>query len=219
MFFRHACYVPEGEDWFASFRKHDNRRIDEQRTLMIFEGFRQQWIEVDDILINCVMGGSGPPLLLLHGYPQTHLIWRKVAHRLAQSFTVVATDLRGYGGSSKPAGLPDHSNYSKRAMAKDQIAIMRQLGFDRFFLCGHDRGGRVAHRLAVDHPEAVEKLILLDIAPTKAMYEGTSMAFARDYYHWFFLIQPAPYPETLIGRAPEAFLRHHMARFADLTPF
>ena len=165
------------------------------------------------------MGGSGPPLLLLHGYPQTYLIWRSLAPRLAQTFTVVASDLRGYGASSKPPGLPDHSNYSKRTMALDQVEMMRRLGFERFLLCGHDRGGRVGHRLATDHPDRVEKLAVLDIAPTRAMYEGTSQVFARAYYHWFFLIQPAPFPETLIGAAPEAFLHHHMMRFAGLAPF
>jgi len=185
----------------------------------MFEGFRRERIKVDEIEINLVTGGSGPPLLLLHGYPQTHLIWRKVAPRLAQTFTVVATDLRGYGDSSKPAGQPDHSDYAKRAMADDQVAVMQALGFERFALCGHDRGGRVGHRLAVDHPERVEKLAVLDISPTLAMYQGTDMSFARAYYHWFFLIQPAPYPETLIGGAPEVFLRHHMTRFAGLAPF
>jgi len=185
----------------------------------MFEDFRREKITIDDIEINLVVGGSGPPLLLLHGYPQTHIIWRMIAPGLARSFTVIATDLRGYGDSSKPAGLPDHSNYSKRAMADDQVGVMRQLGFDSFLLCGHDRGGRVAHRLATDYPELVEKLVVLDIAPTKAMYERTTMTFAQAYYHWFFLIQAAPYPETLIGRAPEAFLHHHMTRFAGLETF
>jgi haloacetate dehalogenase len=187
--------------------------------LFMFEDFRREKIAIDDIEINLVVGGSGPPLLLLHGYPQSHIIWRMIAPNLAQSFTVIASDLRGYGDSSKPEGLPDHSNYSKRAMADDQVEVMRQLGFNSFFLCGHDRGGRVAHRLATDYPELVEKLVVLDIAPTKAMYEQTTMTFARAYYHWFFLIQAAPYPETLIGRAPEAFLHHHMTRFAGLEPF
>lgn len=185
----------------------------------MFEDFRREKIAIDDIEINLVVGGSGPPLLLLHGYPQTHIIWRMIAPRLAQFFTVIATDLRGYGDSSKPLGLPDHSNYSKRAMANDQVEMMRQLGFDSFLLCGHDRGGRVAHRLATDYPELVEKLVVLDIAPTKAMYERTTMTFARAYYHWFFLIQAAPYPETLIGGSPEAFLHHHMTRFAGMAPF
>lgn len=177
-------------------------------------------IAAGDIEIAGRIGGSGPPLLLLHGYPQTHLIWRKVARRLAERFTVVATDLRGYGASSKPPGLPDHSNYSKRAMAADQVAVMRSLGFERFLLCGHDRGGRVAHRLAADHPERVERLAVLDIAPTKAMYEQTTMAFAQAYYHWFFLIQPAPFPETLIRGDVETYLRSHMGRrHAGLEPF
>jgi haloacetate dehalogenase len=185
----------------------------------MFEGFRREKIGVNDVEINLVVGGSGPPLLLLHGYPQTHLIWRGIASRLARNFTVVASDLRGYGDSSKPPGLPDHSNYSKRTMALDQVEVMHRLGFDRFLLCGHDRGGRVGHRLAVDHPERIEKLAVLDIAPTRAMYEGTNQVFARAYYHWFFLIQPAPYPETLISAAPEIFLHHHMTRFAGLVPF
>ena len=185
----------------------------------MFEGFRPTRVDVGDVEINLVVGGSGAPLLLLHGYPQTHLIWRSIAPRLAETFTVIASDLRGYGGSSKPAGLPDHSNYAKRAMANDQVAVMRRLGFERFMLCGHDRGGRVAHRLAIDHPGCVNKLAVLDIAPTKAMYEGTTRSFAQAYYHWFFLTQPAPFPETLIGGAPEAFLHHHMTRFAGLEPF
>ncbi|WP_394846193.1 alpha/beta hydrolase [Pendulispora brunnea] len=148
---------------------------------------------------------NGPPLLLLHGHPQTHLIWHKIADRLAEHYTVVVTDLRGYGASSKPQGLPDHSNYSKRAMAQDQVAVMRSLGFDRFFLCAHDRGARVAHRLCADHPDQVEKAMFLDIAPTLAMYERTDRTFATYYFHWFLLIQPPPFPETLVGAAPEAY--------------
>ncbi len=185
----------------------------------MFAGFERQRIDVGEIAVNAVIGGRGAPLLLLHGYPQTHAIWRKVAPRLAERFLVVATDLRGYGDSSKPAGLPDHSNYSKRAMALDQVEVMRALGYERFFVCGHDRGARVAHRLALEHRERVAKLAVLDIAPTKAMYEQTTMAFAQAYYHWFFLIQPSPLPETLIGANPEAWLRHHMARHAGLQPF
>jgi haloacetate dehalogenase len=185
----------------------------------MFPGFEQRRLGIGDININMVVGGNGPPLLLLHGYPQTHVIWRKVAPRLAQAFTVVAADLRGYGDSSKPAGVPDHSNYAKRALARDQVEAMRALGHERFFVCGHDRGGRVAHRLALDYPESVACVAVLDIAPTKAMYEQTTMAFARAYYHWFFLIQSRPLPETLIGANPEAWLRHHMARHAGLDPF
>lgn len=185
----------------------------------MINGFKQTRIAAADVEINLFYSGSGPPLLLLHGYPQTCLIWRKLAPRLAEEFTVVATDLRGYGGSSKPPGLPDHSNYSKRAMALDQVEVMRQLGFERFLLCGHDRGGRVAHRLAIDHPDCVEKVAVLDIAPTKAMYDQTTRSFAQAYYHWFFLTQPVPFPETLIAGAPETFLHHHMTRFAGLAPF
>ena len=131
-------------------------------------------------------GVPRPPLLLLHGYPQSHLIWHKVAQALAERYTVVAPDLRGYGDSSKPAGLSDHSNYSKREMALDQVELMRSLGFGSFYVCGHDRGGRVAHRMAVDHPTAVRKLMVLDISPTLAMYEHTSMEFAVGYWWWFF---------------------------------
>jgi haloacetate dehalogenase len=186
----------------------------------VFTGFRTTQVAAGDVEIAARIGGAGPALLLLHGYPQTQAIWRKVAPRLAERFTVVVTDLRGYGASSKPAGLPDHSNYSKRAMAADQVAVMHSLGFERFFLCGHDRGGRVAHRLAVDHPQRVERVAVLDISPTLAMYEQTTMAFAQAYYHWFFLIQPPPFPETLIGNNVDTYLRSHMGRrHAGLEPF
>jgi haloacetate dehalogenase len=177
----------------------------------LFPGFSHSTIPVgdagDDIVIHCAHGGDGPPLLLLHGYPQTHVIWHKVAQQLAESYTVVCADLRGYGDSSKPAGLPDHGNYSKRAMALDQVRLMEALGFNRFAVVGHDRGGRVAHRMARDHRERVTGLCVLDISPTLAMYEQTDMAFAQAYYHWFFLIQPAPQPETLIGLDPKFYLR------------
>jgi len=152
-------------------------------------------------------GDGRPPLLLLHGFPQTHAIWHRVAARLERRFTLVLPDLRGYGDSDKPAGAPDHSNYSKRTMARDVLEIMRTLGFERFFVCGHDRGGRVAHRLALDEPAAVRALLLLDISPTRTMYERTTMEFAQAYYHWFFLIQPAPLPERLIGADPLFYLR------------
>jgi haloacetate dehalogenase len=148
-----------------------------------------------------------PPLLLLHGFPQTHAIWHAVAERLRRCYTLVMPDLRGYGDSDKPAGPPDHSAYSKRAMALDVRDLMLGLGHDRFFVCGHDRGGRVAHRLALDHPGAVRALMVLDISPTLTMYERTTMEFARAYYHWFFLIQPAPLPERLIGADPVFYLR------------
>lgn len=173
----------------------------------MFEGFTRKRLRANGVEINTLIKGEGPPLLLLHGYPQSHLIWHRVAPELAGHYTVVATDLRGYGDSEKPAGLADHSNYSKREMARDQVEVMRQLGFDSFHLCGHDRGGRVAHRLAVDHPNAVKRMMLLDISPTLTMYEQTSMEFARAYWWWFFLIQPAPFPEAMIAAAPETFLQ------------
>ncbi len=150
---------------------------------------------------------SRPALLLLHGFPQTHTIWHRVAQRLRRSFALVMPDLRGYGDSSKPDGPADHSAYSKRTMALDVLTLMRDLGYEQFFVCGHDRGGRVAHRLALDHPQTVRALAVLDISPTLTMYERTTMEFARSYYHWFFLIQPAPLPETLIGAAPSFYLR------------
>ena len=144
-------------------------------------------------------GGNGPPLLLLHGFPQTHVIWHKVAPQLAERYTLVMPDLRGYGDSDKPPSQTDHAPYSKRTMALDAVELMRSFGFKRFFVCGHDRGGRVAHRLTLDHPQCVARLMVLDISPTLAMYERTTMDFAMLYYHWFFLTQPEPLPETLIG--------------------
>ena len=190
-------------------------------TATLFPGFEDVHIEVDaGVSIAAVKGGSGPALLLLHGHPQTHAIWHKVAPALAQHFTVVAADLRGYGDSSKPQGEADHQNYSKRVMARDQVALVRKLGFDQFRVMAHDRGARVAHRMAVDHPAAVTRLVTLDIAPTLAMYEQTSQAFARAYWHWFFLIQPAPLPERLIEADPVAYLRDVMGRrSAGLAPF
>lgn len=187
----------------------------------LFPDFRALRVEVDPLVtINGIVGGEGPPLLLLHGHPQTHAIWHKVAPQLAERFTVVACDLRGYGDSSKPQGEPDHANYSKRTMALDALAVMRSLGFETFSVLAHDRGARVAHRLALDHPQAVERMALLDIAPTLAMYEQTSEAFARAYWHWFFLIQPAPMPERLIEADPAAYVRDVMGkRSAGLAPF
>ena len=188
---------------------------------VLFQGFSYHDFKLENGLeIHGVVGGSGPPLLLLHGYPQTHAIWHKIAPRLAERFTVVATDLRGYGRSSKPIGLPDHSNYSKREMAADQVEVMRQIGFEKFNLCGHDRGARVAHRLAIDHALSVERLAVLDISPTLTMYEQTSMAFATVYYHWFFLIQPSPYPEKMIAADPIAYLEHKISGgSAGMSPF
>ncbi len=170
-------------------------------------------MEVNGASINLVKGGDGPPLLLLHGYPQTHVMWHKVAPQLAEDFTVVATDLRGYGDSSKPEGGEDHGEYSKRTMAQDQVEVMDRLGFESFHVAGHDRGGRVAHRMVLDHPERVEKLAVLDIAPTHTMYTTTDMEFARAYYHWFFLIQPYDLPERLIGADPEYYLRRKLGQW------
>ena len=153
------------------------------------------------------MAGDGPPLLLLHGFPQTNVMWHKIAPSLAENFTVIAADLRGYGDSSAPGSTPDHATYAKRAMANDMIGLMNSLGHDRFMVAGHDRGGRVAHRMARDHAERVSRIAVLDIAPTAAMYGQTDMRFATAYYHWFYLIQPAPLPERMIGADPEFYLR------------
>ncbi len=186
----------------------------------MFEGFNRVRIDTGEVAINAVVGGHGHPLLLLHGYPQTHVMWHKVAPRLAERFTVVAADLRGYGDSGKPEGAPDHSTYSKRVMAHDQVALMRALGYERFLLAGHDRGARVAHRLALDYPERVIRLALLDISPTKKMYDSTDREFAQAYYHWFFLIQPNPLPERLIGSQAEFYLLKKMGSgSAGMAPF
>jgi haloacetate dehalogenase len=181
----------------------------------LLPGFTDERVRVGEVSLRVRRGGGGPPLLLLHGYPQTLAMWHRLAGALAQRFTVVLSDLRGYGDSDKPPSSPDHAPYSKRAMAGDQLALMRSLGFDRFAIVGHDRGGRVAHRLAADAPEAVSRLAVLDIAPTLAMYEQTTLEFARAYYHWFFLIQPEPLPERLIGSDPELFLREKLRRWSQ----
>lgn len=176
----------------------------------MFPGFAYRRIETSGAVINTIVGGSGPPVLLLHGYPQTHVQWHKVAPRLAQTFTVVMTDLRGYGDSSKPPGGDRHANYSKRAMGLDQIEVMRTLGFGRFAVVGHDRGARVAWRLAVEHPDSITKVAVLDIVPLP--YSRVTREFATQYYHWFFLVQPAPLPETLIGNSVEYYLRSRFER-------
>ena len=173
----------------------------------MFEGFERGRVETPGAEIELVRGGDGPPVLFLHGYPQTHAMWHLVAPRLAEDFTVVATDLRGYGDSSKPFGEEDHSTYSKRAMAADQAAVMDSLGFDSFAVVGHDRGGRVGHRIALDFPERVTRLAVLDIVPTRHVYATVGKDLATAYYHWFFFIQPYDLPETLIGADPVYFLR------------
>jgi haloacetate dehalogenase len=161
-----------------------------------FPGFTQSKVVVNGVTINTLKGGSGPPLLLLHGAPQSHISWRLVAPELAKKYTVIATDLRGYGDSSAPEGDGDHSAYSKRVMAQDQLEVMRSFGFKRFAMLGHDRGGRVGHRLALDHPDAVSKLVLVDIIPTYYLYTHVTLEFVQAYYHWFANIRPAPVPEN-----------------------
>ena len=174
-----------------------------------FEGFEDKRHEVGGTGLRVRAGGNlqAPPLLLVHGFPQTSALWHRVALQLAPHFRLVMPDLRGYGDSDKPAGAPDHANYSKRALAADLHALMRSLGHERYFVAGHDRGARVAHRLALDQPQAVQRLAVLDIVPTLDMYEATDMRFASAYYHWFFLIQPAPHPERMIGADPAHYLR------------
>lgn len=174
-----------------------------------FKGFQTEQIKTSGATIHTVYGGNlnRPPLLLLHGIPETHVLWRKVAPVLAQDYFVVMTDLRGYGDSSKPPGGADHFAYSKRAMAQDQVEIMKQLGFQKFALVGHDRGGRAAHRLALDNPEALTKLVILDIVPTYLLYQQITQEFATTFYHWFLLVQPPPFPETLVQNSAEYFLK------------
>jgi haloacetate dehalogenase len=171
----------------------------------VFEGFERTRIETGEAAIHVRHGGDGPPLLLLHGHPQTHAMWHRVAPRLARDFTVVVTDLRGYGQSSKPPSAPGHEPYSKRAMARDQVAVMERLGFETFSVAGHDRGGRCAYRLALDHPARVRALAALDIVPTSEAWRRADMEFGLVNYHWFFLAQPFDLPERLIARDPDAY--------------
>jgi haloacetate dehalogenase len=171
----------------------------------MFDGFTLSMIDTGEVTLRVRHGGNGPPLLLLHGHPQTHVMWHAVAPQLAQDFTVIAPDLRGYGESSKPETTPDHMPYSKRVMAQDQVALMRHFGYEQFSVAGHDRGGRCAYRLALDHPERVRKLAVLDIIPTGEAFRRTNMAFGLGYWHWFFLAQPSPLPERLIGGNPDSY--------------
>ena len=180
----------------------------------MLDGFQQDRITTTGAEINLRRAGEGPPLLLLHGYPQTHVMWHKIAPALAERFTVVLTDLRGYGDSAKPPGGDNHQAYSKRAMAQDQVEVMAALGFQRFAVVGHDRGARVTHRMALDHPERVTKAAVLDIAPTLYMYEHADMALARAYYHWFFLIQPFDLPERLIGADPDFYVDKKIGKWS-----
>jgi haloacetate dehalogenase len=172
---------------------------------MLYENFQRKQLRVGGIDINYVTAGRGPPLLLLHGFPQNLAMWARVAPILAADFTVVYADLRGYGDSSKPKCAPDKATYSFRAMAGDRAGLMKALGFDRFHVVGHDRGGRTAHRMALDHPDAVLSLAVLDIVPTYAMFHETNRHVAGAYWHWYFLSQPEPFPERLIGADPDFF--------------
>ncbi|WP_349359641.1 alpha/beta hydrolase [Stappia sp.] len=197
----------------------------------LFPGFETQWLTGDGVEIFARIGGSGPPLLLLHGYPQTHAMWHPIAADLASRFTVVAADLRGYGASDAPRGEgasdaprgdAAHEIYSKRALARDMVAAMRALGHERFAVAGHDRGGRVAYRMAFDHPDAVSRLAVLDILPTYEYWKAMDWRYAMAIYHWLFLAQPYPLPETLIAGAPDYYLEHTLASWTaakDLSAF
>jgi haloacetate dehalogenase len=180
-----------------------------------FPGFKRSTAKTSGATVNFVTAGSGPPLLLLHGYPQTHIEWRDVAPQLAKKYTVVAADLRGYGDSSKPPGGNNHVDYSKRAMAQDQVEVMASLGFQKFAVVGHDRGGRVAHRMALDHPDRLTKLAILDIVPTYKVFHSVTNELATSNFHWWFLIQKAPMPETLIANSADVWLR---SRFERIPP-
>ena len=199
--------IVSGRDALARGERFSEQTDRNAAATEFFPGFKRLTRETSGATINFVTGGSGPPLLLLHGYPETHLMWRKVAPQLARNFTVVAADLRGYGDSSKPAGGGDHAAYSKRAMAQDQVEVMNSLGFQKFLVVGHDRGGRVAHRMALDHPDSVQKLVILDIVPTYKVFHTVNKELATSNFHWFFLIQPEPLPETMIANSAEFWLK------------
>ncbi|MGA8515653.1 MAG: alpha/beta hydrolase, partial [Burkholderiaceae bacterium] len=186
----------------------------------MFPAFQPFQVVRDGVRLHGRVGGQGAPLLLLHGHPQSHAMWHRVAPDLAKRFTVVMMDLRGYGDSGRPLADDTHAAYSKREMALDAVALMQSRGYAQFQVLAHDRGARVAHRLAVDHPQAVQRMLLLDIAPTLAMYENTSLGFATAYWHWFFLIQPPPLPEALIESDPVRYIRSVMGkRHAGLGAF
>ncbi|MGE3392580.1 MAG: alpha/beta fold hydrolase, partial [Gammaproteobacteria bacterium] len=180
---------------------------------MLLPGFEARTIATSSTRIHLRHAGDGPPLLLLHGFPQTHAMWHAVAPRLAEQFHVICADLRGYGDSAKPPGGPDHAGYAKRAMAQDMADVMAALGYPLFMVAGHDRGARVTHRLALDHPQAVTRACVMDIVPTRHMFRHTDQAFATGYYHWFFLIQPDGLPEKMIGADPDYYLRECLRRW------
>ena len=180
----------------------------------MFDGFARRKIDADGVEIDAVIGGAGEPVLLLHGYPQTKAMWHRVAPALAERFTVVATDLRGYGASAKPPAGDDAAAYSKRQMALDQVAVMRELGFPTFSVVGHDRGARVAYRLTLDHPERVRRLAVLDVVPTYEQFAAVDRLSALGSFHWYFLAQPRGFPERMIGADPEFFLRHMLGTWS-----
>jgi len=181
---------------------------------MFSDEFKKIKIKTSGAEINLVHGGSGSPLLLLHGYPQTHVIWHEVAQLLVHKFHIISPDLRGYGDSSKPLSTPDHSPYSKRAMAQDMIEVMAHLGYNEFFVAGHDRGARVTHRMALDYPDKIKKACVMDIAPTHYVFKNTDQHLATGYYHWFFLIQPDGLPERMIGADPAYYLTEKLKRWS-----
>lgn len=177
--------------------------------------FKNEKILVEEkIFINVTHGGKGKPLLLIHGYPQTHIMWHKVVEKLSKEYYIICPDLRGYGDSSKPKGDEKHLTYSKKSMAKDMITLMQKLGFDKFFVAGHDRGARVTHRMCLDYPNNILKACVMDITPTYHMFKNTNQAFATGYYHWFFLIQPDFLPETMIGNNPRYYLEEKLKRWS-----
>jgi len=182
--------------------------------MMFGDDFDKIQIKTSGAEINLVHGGSGSPLLLLHGYPQTHVMWHEVAPRLAHNFHVICPDLRGYGDSSKPPSTPDHYPYSKRAMGQDMVEVMASLGYSEFLVAGHDRGARVTHRMALDYPERVKKACVMDIAPTHHMFKTADQHFATGYYHWFFLIQPGGLPEHMISADPVYYLNEKIKRWS-----
>lgn len=182
--------------------------------MMFGNNFNEIKVETKNAEINLTYGGSGIPLLLLHGYPQTHVIWHDVATHLALEYKVVCPDLRGYGDSSKPPSTPDHYTYSKRAMAQDMVEVMASLGYNKFLVAGHDRGARVTHRMALDYPKRIKKACVMDIAPTHHMFKNVNQTFATGYYHWFFLIQPDGLPEHLIGADPAYYLTEKLKRWS-----